>query len=217
MRRRIIIDSKIEWESVIDKLELHNIPYNIVEDEYRNEIILLERYYASFVRLVGDKYASEIISESKSSGMKMPYKIVLMAYAIIATLLFAKYYFAYWRISENSNKNYTYEWSSDNTILTFKHKDQDIGSRYFDKNHDKNYERIEEFSNNLVFSVSIDSNEDGLEDEVLTYSVNGQLVASLKYSQSELWLSQGYQVFEGGRKFFYTDTNRNGLLEIREE
>lgn len=222
-QRVLSVSNDAEAASIKGILEMNSIPYAekhlhegampmIEGHHYAIEIIFPEE--ASFLVFseISTEYPSRITEiESKTKNSKI-WQIVTFFYAIVVTIGCLKYYDMAQR---SENKNFSVQWSLDNTHVTEIHKSNNgMQNRYYDQNYDNNYEKTESYTKNKKIAVSIDKNEDGIAESSHYYSIQGTPSGSSIDKNQDGIQEKSIVILASKDSLILHDTNQDGMYDI---
>lgn len=232
-RRKIGLYTQEEFQHLKQQLEGLEIPYISHSPEDTNfvaintvqtywELSIPEEFSQKLFKQM-DKDIQTEIYETKDSyedgedsfrfwGPKTK-RSLLMLYAIIMTLLFLRYLQLNYQVS--NDKNFSYSWTLDNSQQSAQHKDiPGFRTIFSDENYDLNFERTEVFSNNKRVAVYIDKDENGIQEKVVEYSLNGEK-RSIAYDTDQDGLFDEWEMFdEEGNMTVYKDRDKDGFYDL---
>lgn len=184
--------NEFEFHRIVATLEEKEIPHrtHILRDtaipalgffDYYAEITITEEFRGEFIQLLN----TESIEYMEKQKGKKTFKWSRIAftlvgvYAIIATLL----YFKYWDINKqsSSDKNFRYVWNYRNSQLKtiYQPTGSIIGISY-DENYDYNFEYAQEYTKEgWLIIESFDSNEDGYYEKSIQYGKENRISLKL--------------------------------------
>lgn len=147
-------------------------------------------------------------------GKRKVWQTVLIAYAIIMTILCFRYWYLEARTMED--KNVVFEWSFDGTDLFTKRKATGATiSMSSDANFDQNFEMYISYSKEgIPISKSSDLNEDGFYEESNLYALNGKWIGVNYDMDNDGIVEQAILILEDKDTLKLMDTNKNGILEL---
>ena len=226
MHYRILeLNSHQEAAELKEQLKLNYIPCTIGQYTQNSKTGETEKnnYFLSFPnenlndynKIIKDQNPTKLlrIEEVKKERKSNFIKYLLIPYSILISLLCIKYYYS--SNLGNSEKNFKYEWSTDNRTLEVVNKNtKKISALYHDHNYDNNWERAIEFSNGRRTSEAFDSNENGVLEKFMFYNTQGQVVRiETDWNQDGLIDTMNI-ILENEEKLILVDKNKNGTFEI---
>jgi hypothetical protein len=181
----------------------------IIEIEYQDKVdALLRRINSTNDYKV---FLQDIPQKAKLSFVQLG----LIAYSIVVTILFLKYW--HLEAKASTEKNFDVSWTFDNTSIIYKDKKSNkISFIYTDANFDGNFEKIEIYANGLgATSISKDRNEDGHFEEMIYYSLNNEYSGrSLDIDNNQM--HEYYEmILENKDTLIFVDENQNGIMELK--
>ena len=224
MPRILTFNNQLDRLTLTRKLDETAIPYEIIDrfdtaspnvtnpSEY--QVVINTSNYEQITELTGVNYRFKDIKVTQRPPRNYSYLIwLLIGYALIVTLLLAKYY----NINQQNtaSKNYRYNWNVNNTyVATSLKKDNQLINRSYDRNYDLNYERIEGISQGKVILISFDEDENGLYERSEFYDSKGKLSGIQEDSDEDGFAERGTIHLSDGRTIIFADQNGDGAYDV---
>jgi len=218
----VSIENEIELSRVTTLLDENLIPYRVskmADSSFpslsiigRFEITISEKDYNDFLRLVEKVYPIRRVLEEPKKTKPNRFKVGLILYAFVMTVLFVKYYHIEER--NNTQKNFEYQWNYDNTVLTVSHKKTgDISDVYYDMNYDFNYEKVISYKNGIKTVMFLDNDEDGQIEQQIFYDKTGEIIGKYNDDDRDGYFDNGLIILDNGDSLKFIDQNKNGVYE----
>ncbi len=208
---------------LVQKLYEQNIPYEarFLSDE-RIQMEITQPY--SMID-IADEYADQVepmirdLEKEKPVEATPPTKFNssyltwgLVAYALIATVLCAKYY--YQSGEALVDPNFDLRWNASSTQLSYyKKSNGELVFRHFDQDYDWVYERLETYQSGIIIERYLDANSDGFYEESINYDVDGQYTGKWLDRNGDTYYDYGEIVLENADTIRLVDQNGNGVFE----
>lgn len=225
MYQRIIqIENEIEWIEVQRILERNDIPFmsNQVQNtafpdlnthKKYHQIVIPDQCSEQYFNLIESGYPNKIITLDEKTGSSKLLLYFIIAYGVVMSLLFLKYY----QVSQRgvSSKNFVYEWSTDSTQSFTKSKQSnELLAVFTDRNFDDNYEKIESYSTGQIYITQLDIDENGTFEEFNFFSTQGEFSGKSTDTNQDGRLNTILIVLENRDTLLLIDENSNGFFEI---
>ncbi len=155
----------------------------------------------------------QVIKNDKSKR-KNVWQTILIAYAIVVSVVCLKYWYITHRSTED--KNHTFEWSLDTQDLITRSKETGvIIGRSRDANYDLNFESAMGYSRDGARLIEWrDLNEDGFFEEVIFYNLKGEQIG-IQYDRDNDGISEEViMLLEGKDTLRLVDFDENGVHDI---
>lgn len=218
------IETELEYQRITSALDALNIPFTARKYGDTSfpifgplrafaEISIETQYRGNLQDIVAQLPRSEPLVQSPKRRLNIG-RAMWIVYTVVATLLLLKY----WHLNGRSyeDKNFSYEWSVDNTHLYMKHKKTGTNAHlYVDENYNYNYEEQYSYAPNGVRTIeSHDRNEDGFFEEVHAFNHEGQFTSNSLDVNGDGLFDTINIVLENGDTLRLVDENFNGFLEV---
>jgi hypothetical protein len=224
------IEREVDFYNIISVLDEMQIPHStkkysdsafpfLGQSRVYAEISVDPQYGPAVKDVIEGK--TEVSTPQKDNmGPEMPaikktdkLKLALIIYAVLATALLIKY----WHMSYiyTHAKNFTYDWSLDNSTLYMNSKEtgRTIQASY-DNNYDLNFEDIRYHSKKgAQITRFSDFNEDGYFEEIEFFNQQGASTGR-QFDSDNNGISERMEIeLESGETLIFTDKNQDGTFE----
>lgn len=223
------VETELEFQRIIASLDALGIPYTfrlhadlsfpVLGHMKPYAEISISKDYQEMARTVflNEAYSTGATSgvagiPSSGSRFKIGW-ILLITYAVLATI----FLFKYWYIQHGSSedRNFTYRWSLDNTYLFVDSKKSGQGLHtYVDEDYNFNFEELNSyFPDGTPMARAYDRNENGFFEHTLIFNLSGQLTATHIDLNDDGIVDDMKIILDSGDTLHLIDRNGNGFFE----
>jgi hypothetical protein len=225
------LGSELDFQRITSSLDESNIPYTTrkysdtnfpsfdLKQGFGDVTVPVdsEKELRSMIEKLTNKKAQRVNQfVSQSSGKRVnALQILLVSYAIIVSLVCARYWYLNYRNSED--KNSTFEWSFNaQDLITIRKATGMTTARSIDANFDQNFELTMSYSKDGVRLVEWkDFNEDGYYEETSYYNLHGERTGIQFDRDNDGITEEVIIVLEIGDTLKLYDSNKDGTLELQ--